>query len=75
MYRFTSEEEILEKTSQLIGILVTLPFTDSVFAIGAEVILTVKKAGLSEKGYEKLGKLTLKLILTALHCKHYRKYS
>ena len=74
LFRFKSEEHLMSITKQLIHDLTTIDFNDHVFAIGAEVLLQLKKEkNISGKGRSVLQKLALKLILKSLHNKHYRK--
>ncbi|KAL5252794.1 hypothetical protein ACHWQZ_G015532 [Mnemiopsis leidyi] len=74
LHRFRSEEHLLSNIRDLIGHLVSDHFNESSFAVGAEVLLLLKKEkNVSDKGREVLQKLAVKLILKALHCKLYRE--
>lgn len=69
------EPELLENTRMLITKLcVSRHFNEATFAIGAEVLLALKKEkNISEKGRVTLQKLALKVILKALHSALYRE--
>ncbi|XP_063678104.1 uncharacterized protein LOC134814042 isoform X2 [Bolinopsis microptera] len=74
LHRFSSEDQLLSTIRDLVKHLVAAHFNESVFAVGAEVLLLLKKEkNVSEKGRLVLTKLALKFILKALHCKLYRE--